>query len=68
MNPHVKAWLADLAKWLLVVIFAAVAYYVVCPKYYFIDRHTRGNMITGEMESWHSWAGNGHPKWKSGPY
>jgi hypothetical protein len=48
--------LLDVAKWLLILLFAAVFFYAVCPKYEFHQKdgrvHLRTNKITGQVEKW----------------
>ncbi len=51
MNENLKKWLADLAKWILIVIVSAIAFYLVCPKYdFFYGPNIRGNRMTGDTE------------------
>ena len=49
-DESLKSWLADLTKWILIIIIAAVAFYIVCPKYYFVNRTIRCNKVTGKVE------------------
>jgi hypothetical protein len=50
MDESLKTWLAGIIKWVLIIIIAAVAFYTVCPKYYFDNRITRCNKVTGKVE------------------
>jgi hypothetical protein len=53
MESETQNWLAALAKWTIVVILAAVALYVVYPKYYFSDitltPNSGGDLIVGAV-------------------
>ena len=51
-----KKWLADVTKWVLIIIVALIAFYVACPKYHFEffqmetgEEIVRMNSITGEI-------------------
>jgi len=51
ITRSILKWLADLVKWLLIITTAAIAFYLVCPKYYFSDSgHIRCNKMTGKVE------------------
>lgn len=51
MEENLKTWLVDLIKWILIIIIAAVAFYIVCPKYYFDHGgFVRCNKVTGKVE------------------
>ena len=50
-----KERLLDVIKWGIIIVIGAIAYYIVCPKYYFSDYNgiaimEKGNMITGSVE------------------
>lgn len=49
-----KERLLDVIKWGLIIVIAAIAFYIVYPKYYFGDTggkiNSRGNKITGGVE------------------
>ena len=51
-----KERLLDVIKWSLILVVAGMVFYVVCPKYHFMENDIglvvcRGNKITGEVES-----------------
>lgn len=63
-------WFADLVKWLLIIIAAAIAFYCVYPKYYFPSLFVRCNKMTGKVEIYrnHKWeplkSEDGFAKWQ----
>ena len=50
MNENLKIHLADFIKWVLIIIIAAIAFYIASPKYYFQNANIRCNKVTGKTE------------------
>jgi hypothetical protein len=51
MNNQITSFI----KWVVLIIVAALAFYIVCPKYNFIregDKLFRANTISGKVELW----------------
>jgi hypothetical protein len=50
MNENLKTHLVDFIKWVLIIIIAAIVFYIVYPKYHFENRIIRCNKVTGKVE------------------
>jgi|GEM_PF-606272 len=55
-----KERLYDVIKWGLVILIAGFIFYIIYPKYHFIESTIRGNKITGKVEKYVQKTG----KWK----
>jgi len=55
-----KERLYDVIKWGLVILIAGFIFYIIYPKYHFIESTIRGNTITGKVEKYVQKSG----KWK----
>ena len=55
MNEYIRKTIIDIIKWGVVIAMAAVAFYIVFPKYYVKPSGSlkvRYNQITGTMDNW----------------